>query len=266
MLVVKIGGAAGIDYTPLCANIAELHAAGERIVLVHGGSDGANQLGMRLDHPPRFVSAPSGHVSRYTDRQTLEIFMMATALLNRQLVEQLAGLGLPALGLSGLDGGLLRGRRKDTIRIVEDGRQRILRDDWTGTAHTVNTPLLTTLLDAGYLPVIAPLAVSAHGEALNIDADRGAALLAGALGAAALVLLTNVPGLLRDVYDPTALITHIPAAELEQFQPLAHGRMKKKLLGAAEAIQGGVPQVVLADGRRQQPLSRALRGEGTVIA
>ena len=126
MLVVKIGGAAGIDYAPLCADLAVLVARGERIVLCHGGSDGASQLGERLDHPPQFVVSPSGHTSRLTDRTTLEIFIMATGLLNRQLVERLHGLGINALGLSGLDGGLLRGTRKSTaIRAAADGASSI---------------------------------------------------------------------------------------------------------------------------------------------
>ncbi len=265
MIVVKIGGAAGIDYGPLCADLAGLVAAGERIVLCHGGSDGASTLGERLDHPPRFVTSPSGHTSRLTDRATLEIFMMATALLNRQLVERLRGLGVNALGLSGMDGGLLQGARKASIRIVENGRQRIVRDDWTGTVEQVNAPLLTTLLDGGYLPIIAPLAVGAAGEPLNIDGDRGAAMVAAALAAETLLLLTNVPGLLREFPDEASLIAQLPAAELEATMAVAQGRMKKKLLGAGEALSGGVRQVVISDGRREQPISAALAGAGTHI-
>ena len=265
MLVVKIGGAAGIDYAPLCADLAELVARGERIVLCHGGSDGASRLGERLDHPPQFVTSPSGHTSRVTDRTTLEIFMMATGLLNRQLVERLHSLGINALGLSGLDGGLLRGNRKSMIRVVENGRQRIIRDDWTGTIEHVNTALLGLLLDAGYLPIVAPLAISGAGEALNIDADRGAAMIAAAFGAATLLLLTNVPGLLRHFPDEASLIHQIPAAELESLRDVAAGRMKKKLLGAQTALDGGVRRVIIGDGRRDQPISAALVGAGTHI-
>lgn len=265
MLVIKIGGAAGIDYGPLCADIASLISRGERIVLCHGGSDGANTLGERLDHPPRFVTSPSGHTSRVTDRATLDIFMMATALLNRQLVERLRGLGLDALGLSGMDGGLLRGTRKATIRIIENGRQRVLRDDWTGTVEHVNTPLLTTLLEGGYLPVLAPLAVSDAGEPLNIDGDRGAAMLATALEADTLLLLTNVAGLLRAFPNETTLIPQLAAADLATTLDVAQGRMKKKLLGASEALAGGVRRVIISDGRAEQPVSTALAGAGTHI-
>ncbi|GAA5530039.1 [LysW]-aminoadipate kinase [Herpetosiphon gulosus] len=266
MLVIKIGGAAGIDYSNLCADIAGLAAQGQPIVLFHGGSDGANTLGEQLGHPPRFITSPSGHTSRQTDRRTLEIFMMATALLNRQFVERLRGLGVNALGLSGIDGGLLQGTRKTNVRAVENGRVRVIRDDWTGSIDQVNRGLLQTLLSAGYLPVIAPLAVSKAGEPLNIDGDRGAASVAAALEAETLLLLTNVSGLYRNFPDESSLIDRLPRTELAQAtEKLAQGRMKKKLLGAQTALEAGVHRVIIGDGRRDQPISAALAGHGTII-
>ncbi|MBC8076036.1 MAG: [LysW]-aminoadipate kinase [Chloroflexales bacterium] len=267
MIIVKVGGGAGIDYAHLCADIAGLWQAGQRLVLVHGGSDETNQLADMLGHPPRFVTSPSGYTSRYTDRETLHIFMMAVAgKLNTTLVERLQGHGVNALGLTGLDGRLLAGQRKAAIRIVEDGRQKILRDDWTGTIERVNGALLALLLDAGYLPVVAPLAISAAGEALNVDGDRAAAAIAAALGAKALLLLSNVPGLLQRFPDESSLVAHIPRAALDDFLPYAQGRMKKKLLGAAEAVGQGVGRVVLADARVPACVSQALAGAGTVIS
>ncbi|MFV9507260.1 MAG: [LysW]-aminoadipate kinase [Oscillochloridaceae bacterium umkhey_bin13] len=264
--VIKVGGSAGNNYPALCDDLAALHQAGQRMVLVHGGSDETNRLGEQVGHPPRFVTSPSGFTSRYTDRQTLELFMMAAGgLVNKRLVELLQARGCNAIGLSGLDGRLLSGRRKPTIRIVEDGRQRLLRDDWTGTVDQVNAPLLTSLLDAGYLPVIAPLACSEAGEALNVDGDRAAAAVAAALGATSLLLLSNVPGLLRSFPDETSLITQIPRNQIEAYLPLAEGRMKKKVLGAQEALVAGVGRVVLGDARRAGCVSAALAGSGTVI-
>jgi acetylglutamate/LysW-gamma-L-alpha-aminoadipate kinase len=267
MLVVKLGGGEGIGFGALVADVAALHRAGERIILVHGASHEANTLAERLGHPPRFVTSPSGYTSRYTDRTTLEIFMMAAAgKINTTLVEQLQAAGVNAVGLNGLDGRVLAGQRKAMIRIIEDGRQKILRDDWTGTVEQVNAPLLTLLLDAGYLPVIAPLAVSAAGEAINVDGDRAAGALAVGLRAQTLLLLTNVPGLLRNFPDEASLIDHIPRGDIESYIDVAQGRMKKKILGAAEALAGGVGRVILADARREAPLSAALAGGGTVIA
>jgi len=265
MNVIKLGGAAGVSGEHLATDVAALVAEGQKIVLMHGGSGETNILAAELGHPARFVTSVSGHTSRLTDRRTLEIFLMATALVNRRIVERLQGLGVNAIGLSGLDGRLIEGKRKAAIRIVENGRQRILRDDWTGKPERVNVALLTALIDAGYVPVVAPLAVSEKGEPLNIDGDRAAALVAGALGAETLTILTNVPGVLREFPDETTLIPHVPAGALEDVTNLAEGRMKKKLLGAAEALGGGVRRVVIADGRVEKPLVAAMAGRGTVI-
>ncbi len=266
MLVVKVGGSKGINYDALCRDLAVLAQRGQRIVLVHGGSHETNQLAEALGYPPRFVTSTSGHSSRYTDRRTLELFMMATGKVNALLVEQLQRQGANALGLRGLDGRLLSGKRKATIRIIEDGKQKVLRDDWTGTVEQVNIGLLMLLLKEGYLPVIAPIAGSFDGEAVNVDGDRAAAAIAAAVGAHTLLLLTNVPGLLRNFPDESSLVRHIPRAEVDDYLPLAEGRMKKKVLGAAEALMGGVGRVILGDARRETPVSDALGGTGTVIS
>jgi acetylglutamate/LysW-gamma-L-alpha-aminoadipate kinase len=266
MLVVKIGGAAGLDHTALCNDIQTQWEAGQRLVVVHGASAETDSLAERLDHPPRFITTPSGHTSRYTDRQTLEIFAMATARTNRTLVEQLQRQGVNALGLSGIDGQLLRARRKEAVRSIEGGRVRIIRDDWTGTVTTVNAILLQMLLDAGYLPVIAPLAISERGEMLNVDGDRAAAAIAGALGADMLMLLSNVAGLMRRFPDESTLVHQIGRDELETAAEWAQGRMKKKIMGAGEALAGGVERVMIGDGRRSSPISDTLAGIGTTIS
>jgi acetylglutamate/LysW-gamma-L-alpha-aminoadipate kinase len=123
-----------------------------------------------------------------------------------------------------------------------------------------------TLIDGGYVPVVAPLAISAESEALNVDGDRAAAAIASALSADTLIILTNVPGLLREFPDEGSLIRHIPRAQAqEHLDRYAQGRMKRKLLGSIEALSAGVGRVVLADGRIDRPIQRALSGEGTVI-
>lgn len=266
VIVVKLGGTAGVDFSAICQDAATLISRGQRLVLVHGGSSEANQLGEALGYPPRFITSPSGFTSRYTDRRTLEIYIMAAnGKVNTLLVEQLQRLGVNALGLSGLDGRLMAATRKDTVQSVENGKRRIIRDDFTGKIETINTRLLQTLLDEGYLPVIAPLAVSTAGEALNVDGDRAAAMLAAALQAETLLLLTAVPGLLRSFPDESTLIRNLSQQKLEEALTFAEGRMKKKVLGAREALQGGVGRVIIADGRVQSPISVALSGKGTVI-
>jgi len=262
-----MGGAAGVNLEAISGDVAHLVQQGQRVVLVHGGSDETNKLSEQLGHPPQFVTSPSGYTSRYTDRATLEIFAMVTAgKINTLLVEALQRRGVNALGLSGVDGRLMIARRKEAIRAVENGKVKMLHDDHTGTIQTVNTELLQMLLAAGYTPVIAPLAISPEGVALNVDADRAAAMIAGALKAESLILLTNVPGLMRNFPDESTLIPHLERSGLEASLGFAEGRMKKKVLGASEALDHGVRRVIFADGRVAEPVQRALAGHGTVIS
>jgi [amino group carrier protein]-L-2-aminoadipate 6-kinase len=265
-VVVKVGGADGIDLDAVAADVAAL-AADTRVVLVHGGSAETNRLAAALGHPPRFVTSPSGHTSRFTDRRTLEIFeMVYCGKVNKGIVERLQRLGTNALGLSGLDGRLLEGRRKATVRSVEDGKTLLLHGDHTGTVERVDTRLLRLLLDAGYLPVVTPPAASFEGEAINVDGDRAAAAIAVALEADALVFLSNVPGLLRDFPDESSLIASVSVREAEAHVRMAQGRMKRKVMGAADAVKGGVGRVVIGDARRGTPVRDALAGMGTVVA
>jgi acetylglutamate/LysW-gamma-L-alpha-aminoadipate kinase len=266
MIVVKVGGGTSLNIEAIVADLVALRAAGTELLLVHGGAQTTNAVAEALGHPPQFVTSESGHVSRRTDRRTLEIFeMVYCGQLNKMWVEKLQTAGVNAVGLSGLDGRIFEGTRKDTLRIKVDGRRLVLRDDWTGTVERVNTHLLRLLIDGGYLPVLTPPGASTAGEAVNVDGDRAAAMVAGAFGAEALLILTDTPGLLRAFPDESTLITEIPRAQADRFMQYAEGRMKKKVMGAVEAIAGGVRKVIFADGRIEQPLSRALAGGGTHI-
>lgn len=268
MIVIKVGGSAGIDYDAVCDDVAALHAAGERMVLVHGGSQQTNSVATALGHPPQFVTSPSGYTSRHTDRRTLEIFMMVYAgQMNTTIVERLQRRGVNAVGLSGVDGGLWRGPRKRALRAVVDGRTVVIRDTWTGRVDVVNAGLLTLLLDSGLLPVLTPPALSDDGEAINVDGDRAAAATAAALGADDLLILSNVPGVLADFPDAGSLIPAIAPDAIDAVAAShAQGRMRIKLLGAQEALAGGVRRVVIGDARGAQPVRRALAGAGTTIA
>ncbi len=266
IIVVKLGGTEGVDFSAICADAVELLKQGKQLILVHGGSAEANALGRALGTPPKMITSPSGYTSRYTDRKTLEIFLMAVnGKVNSLLTEQLQMLGVNAFGLCGLDGRLMQAARKDSIQSVENGKRKIIRDDYTGKIENVNSELLLMLLNAGYLPVIAPVAVSEKGEALNVDADRAAAMVASALKAETLILLTVVPGLMKDFPDESTLIRQLPLSQLAAASEAAQGRMKKKVLGAEEALKGGVSRVLIADGSIQKPISNALAGNGTII-
>ena len=261
--VVKVGGAEGNDMQGVAKDVARLWHAGRRIVLVHGGSAEATSLGECMGRPARFAKSPSGHTSRLTDAPTLDVFLMATALVNRRLVAALQAEGVSAVGLSGLDGGCLIAERKSAFRVVENGRVRVVRGDLSGKPQSANADFLRLLLDAGHMPVLAPVGSTAEGQALNVDGDRAAACVAGALKADTLALLTAVPGLLRDVADPTTLIARVESYEMDAALGFAHGAMKKKVLGASEALSNGVRRVIIAGSAGERAVERAFAGQGT---
>src|SRR5260221_3036830 len=179
MIVVKVGGGAGVDLTSVCTAVAVLVQGGQPVVVVHGTSAAADALAAKMGIPARTLQSPSGHISRYTDPEMLEVYTMAAAgQVNKQIVTQLQSLGVNAVGLSGVDGRLMSARRKDAVRAIDPatGKQRIVRDDYTGKIEHINGQLLRLLLDAGYTPVIAPLALGMECERLNVDGDRAAAM------------------------------------------------------------------------------------------
>lgn len=266
MLVVKIGGGSGTQIEPAVADLTEILHAGRKVILVHGASGETNALAEKLGKPPRFVTSVSGIESRYTDRETLEIFEMAyCGKANKAVVEAFQRRGINAVGLSGLDGRIFEGKRKDTLTVFEGGKRKVLRGDCTGKVERVNADLVTLLLDHGYLPVLCPPASSYEGEAVNVDGDTASAMLAAAVKAEEFIMLSNVPGLLRDLTDPNSLVARIPAKAIEEFMPLAHGRMKRKLMAAALALGAGVGRVILASANLDHPVTSALAGRGTVI-
>ena len=265
-IVIKIGGGRGIDPRAAVTEIAGLMRGGTRVVLVHGGSHETNQLAEALGHPARTIVSPGGQHSRRTDRRALEIFMMAyCGLVNKTLVESLRAAGVDAVGLSGMDAGIWTGSRKDAIRAVEDGRTVIVRDDLSGRVEAVDSSLLEMLRDTGRLPVLTPPAVTPQGVVINVDADRAAAATAVALGAAELLLLSNVPGLLLDPRDPASLIAEVTPDTLDQARAAAQGRMKNKVLAAEEALRGGVRRVVIGTAGGDGAIARARAGAGTVF-
>jgi acetylglutamate/LysW-gamma-L-alpha-aminoadipate kinase len=269
MIVVKIGGGKGLDPDGTLMDIARLTSTrGQRIILVHGASHLTSDVSTRLGHPPRFVTSESGHSSRYTDKETLEIYtMVAAGMVNKQLVRRLQELGVNAVGLSGIDGRLLEGRRKSCLRIVDAGKRKVLRGEYSGTIDSVNRELLKQLMDLAYTPVIAPLMISHNNDTLNVDGDRAAGAIAAAVKAQTLVILTSVPGVLLDPQDSDSLVSAIALQDTDGYlRNVARGRMKRKVLGAAEAVQAGVARAVIGDGTIENPLLAALGGGGTVIS
>ena len=151
-VVLKVGGGASLDHDAVAADVASWWKGGNRLVMVHGGAEFLNDISTKLGAPPEFLTSESGHVSRRTDRRTLEIFeMVYCGSMNKGWVERFQRLNVNAVGLSGLDGRIWEGPRKDAIRVVKNGRRLVVRDDYTGRVEKVNTALLLSLLEAGLL-------------------------------------------------------------------------------------------------------------------
>lgn len=263
LTVVKLGGAVHVNPAAVCAGIAKLARDGEPVLLVHGGSAAVEHLARRLGVPLRELVAPDGTTSRRTDEATLEVLVMALAgQVKPALLVELAGLGVNAVGLTGLDGGTLTARRKSALRTVADGRTAIVRDDRSGVLDEVRTELLRALLDAGRVPVLSPPALADDGRPVNVNADRVASAVAVALGARRLVLLTAAPGVLADPADPGSVRSEYPIPAPGERDPAIGGGMTIKLVAAREALAGGVPHVLVADGRRDETVGAALHGVG----
>jgi len=263
LTVVKLGGGAGLDPVAICPDIAALVAQGQRVVVLHGGSAEVDRLAARLGVPQRRLRTPGGTYSRYTDPATLEVLTMALAgLIKPRLVAELARLGVPAVGLTGIDAGILGAQRDPAHRAEVDGRQVLVRDDMTGRIRKVNEGPLRALLDNSLTPVLSPPALAQDGAPVNVDADRAAAAVAVALKADRLLLLTNVPGVLRTPGDDGTLVPRC-VVDTGTGRPVGldvGGGMAVKLRAAGAALAGGVPHVVIADGRALKH-----EGEGTRV-
>jgi acetylglutamate/LysW-gamma-L-alpha-aminoadipate kinase len=268
-VVVKIGGARAVNPDGALADVAALVERGEDVVVVHGGSTAVDETLEALGEDPEYVETPGGVVGRFTDERTMEVFeMVLPGKLNTDLTAGLLNEGVDAVGLSGVDGKLLAGPRKSAVRVQEDGKKKIRRGDHSGTIKQVNADLLETLLAGGYTPVATvPMAGKDGSQWLpvNADADRAAAAIAGALGAA-LVVLTDVAGVYADPEDETTRIDEVATADdWSDLEAAAEGFMTKKVMAAEEALDGGAASVAVASANADAPVTSALDGDATTI-
>jgi len=260
LLVVKVGGGEGLNLSAACDDLAGI-AQTRSLVVVHGVSAIMDRLCLESGVEVESLTSPSGHSSRYTPPAVRDLFVGASAMANEQLVSSLRERGISAAGLINEDVALC-GKRKTAIRAVVNGRVRVIRDDYSGSITGVDAQLLRRALDQACLPVLPPMAKSDDGM-LNVDGDRAAAAVAGALKAKALVILSNVGGLYRSFPDEASIVEQVHLSQIESALTWAQGRMKRKVLAAQEALIEGVERVIIADGRAPNALSRALAGAGT---
>ena len=246
-LVIKYGGNAMIDETlkrAVMTDLVLMHYVGIRPVLVHGGGPEVSEAMRRMGKEPTFVDG-----LRVTDKETMEIVEMVLAgKTNKSIVSHLNIAGGKAVGLSGKDANLL-------MAVKETGRGEL---GFVGRILQVNPDILTTLLDAGYIPVVSSVAIGADdvGASYNINADTAASALAVALGSPKLILMTDVEGLYRDFADKSSLISEITASDARAMMQggSIDAGMIPKLEACVEAVEDGVSRAHILDGRRPHSL------------
>ena len=241
-----------------------LSLSGNSKVIVHGGGPTVTSVCERMGIKPVFVKSPDGLRSRYTDSETIEAYIMAMrGKINSDIVLGLQRLGRNAVGISGIDGPtFIAERKKKLITINEKGRKMFIEGGFTGKIVRSDPEIVTSIMESGRIPVLSPIALSTEFEALNVDGDRAASAIAGAIQADELILLTNVDGVLNE----GKTVDRILLRDLPSYIENVGNGMDKKLIAAGEALKGGCRKVIIANGRYAgtvEGLSHS--GRGTVI-
>ncbi len=257
IVVVKYGGNAMVCEDlkrQVMEDVVLLWLVGVKVVLVHGGGPEISQLMDRLGKKPEFVDG-----LRVTDQQTMDIVQMVLAgKINKTLVSLLERHGGQAMGISGVDGGLIRAVPKDP------------RLGYVGRITQVNIQPVMDLLEKGYIPVISTVGCDEDGNVYNINGDTAAAFIAGALGAHRLCMMTDIAGILRDKDDPSTLIPHLTLSQARELfdQHVISGGMIPKVDCCVEAIRRGVGSVTILDGRVPHAILMEIltdEGAGTMV-
>lgn len=263
MIVIKFGGHAMTDAEGLFAHAVQAALdTGEQCIIVHGG-------GPQIDRALEAAQIESTFLGGFRVT-TPETFGVVQGVLSgevlRNLVAQLRDAGINAVGLTGRDGGLLIAKR---LTQLVDGTSADLGQ--VGEVIRVDTAILDTLINAGFLPVVSPIAVEGDEiseistSGLNVNADLAAAAIAGAMGAHTLIFMTDVSGIYRNWPDASSLITSITATELRALKDTFSEGMAPKVLACLNAIEAGAAAVRVIDGKDPLAFALALRGLGGTL-
>ena len=257
IVVVKYGGNAMVNEQlkqQVMEDITLLWLIGVKVVLVHGGGPEISETMKRLGKEAVFVDG-----LRVTDRETVDIVQMVLAgKVNKTLVNLIQMKGGHAVGLSGIDGGIIEAKMKNEAL------------GYVGEITKIRTQPITDLLEKNYIPVISTVASDRQGNTYNINGDTAAAYIAGALGAERLIMMTDIAGILKDKDDPSTLIPVVTVAEAKQLQEdgIVSGGMIPKVECCIEALEHGVKHVVIMDGRIPHSILMELltdEGAGTMV-
>lgn len=250
-IVIKYGGNAMINEElkqKVMEDVSLLKYVGMRPVIVHGGGPDITQFLKKVGKQSAFVSG-----LRVTDEETVEIAeMVLDGKVNSDIVNMLNCRGVKAVGLSGKDAGLIKASKKLATVYDEAGKQANVDIGYVGQVAAIDTSILDTLLDNGYIPVIAPIGVGDDGESYNINADYVAAEIAGALKAEKLLLLTDTEGVYKDFEDKDTFISTLTVAEAKDYikTGIISGGMIPKIEACLKSIESGTNKVHIIDGRQ----------------
>ncbi len=263
MITIKIGGSVVDDLHESFIEDIKNISKKEGLILVHGGGKEVSHLCEQLGKEPKFVTSPSGIKSRYTDKETAEIFtMVMSGKINKIIVQMLQKSGINAVGISGVDAKLIRADRKKRLLIVnEKGRKQAIDGGYTGKIREVNSEFIRLLLSKGLVPVISPIAMSEEFELLNIDGDRAAAYVAASVKSDKVLFITNVDGLLMD----DKVVSELTLDAAKEIRPKIGPGMEKKILASIESLEMGVGEVLIANGQRVDPVSSAIAHRGCTV-
>ncbi len=270
VFVVKLGGDVLADVDVLdhvAGQLALLHSLGIRIVVVHGGGPQASTMLRRLGHEPVMVAG-----RRVTDDAALEVAKMVyPGLLSTELLSAFRGHQVQAVGLSGVDADLLTAHRRLPVSVTaDDGTTKVVDYGHVGDIDQVDPRVISTLVEARFVPVVASLAGDGEGNVYNVNADTVAETLAIALKAQKLIFLTGAPGVLRDRGDPSSLVAFADPDDLAELlkSGVISGGMRPKVEACIRAATGGVERTHIIDGRLHDSLLLELftgSGAGTMI-
>ena len=263
MITIKIGGSVVDGLHPSTISDLKKVSEQEKVILVHGGGKEVTKISEALGKEQKFIVSPGGIKSRYTDKETAEIFtMVMSGKINKMIVGMLQKNGINAVGLSGVDGKIIQAERKKKLVVInEKGRKMAIDGGYTGKIQDVNTNLVRSILDQGYVPVISPIAISEEFDFLNVDGDRAAAYVAGKMGSDKILFLTNVDGLLMD----DKLVNKLSLAEAKEILPKIGFGMEKKVLASTEALEMGVKEALIANGQKENPVSSAIAHDNCTV-
>ncbi|MDQ3909811.1 MAG: [LysW]-aminoadipate/[LysW]-glutamate kinase [Thermoproteota archaeon] len=256
MIVVKIGGSVvdGLHSSAL-ADIKSI-AGKYKLVFVHGGGKEVTAIATKLGKEQKFIVSPGGVRSRYTDKETAEIYtMVMSGKLNKAIVQMLLRQHINAVGVAGIDGGILKAERKKKLIIInEKGRKMIIDGGYTGKITSVDGVLVSDLVSSGYVPVISPIALSEEFDFLNVDGDRAAAYVAGGIKADRVIFVTDVNGLILN----EKIVNSMTMDQAKSALPKIGSGMDKRVLACIEALEMGVKEAIIASGQVENPLSTAI--------